>query len=112
MSLSTNIDHGDDASRADLTKLLAYVAAQGRVCPMPRRWDELWQMLPERRQIGGVWKPLPPLILAAWWYSTAADKRQRLVLHLRHAAGHGTLKAAEQLLLSLSQEDWTYGDGT
>jgi hypothetical protein len=112
MSLSTNIDHGDAASRADLTKLLAYVAAEGRVCPMPRRWDELWQMLPDRRQIGGVWKPLPPLILAAWWYSTAEDKRERLASHLRYAADHGVLNEVEQYLRGLAPEDWAYGDGT
>src|SRR5436309_2524782 len=50
-----------------LEQLLSYCRENGRVCPVPTRWNELYQMLPETRQKGLGWEPSSPLILAAWW---------------------------------------------
>lgn len=37
-----------------------------RVCPQPVRWQELYEMLPDKKRIGNGWEPALPLILAAW----------------------------------------------
>jgi hypothetical protein len=102
-----------DAEGEDrLARLLIYAKANGRVCPVPQRWSELWESLPKRRRVCAGEGPPLPLILAAWWESTADEKRRRLELHLNYAAEHGVLDKVEQFLLSLAQDEWAYGDGT
>jgi hypothetical protein len=51
--------------------LIAYCRQDGRVCPQPIRWNELWEMLPNRTRIGSGWMPPLPLILAAWHEASA-----------------------------------------
>lgn len=103
----------DDIARDDqLARLLSFAKENGRVCPKPIKWNELWEMLPERRRAGAGWEPPLPLILAAWWDCSAKEKQDRLELHLRYAAEHGALKNIEQFLYSLKPDEWVYGDGT
>jgi hypothetical protein len=102
-----------DAEGEDrLAQLLAYAKANGRVCPVPRKWSELWETLPGRHRVGAGGGPPLPLILAAWWECTAEEKRNRLELHLKYAADHGVLDEVEQFLLRLGNDEWVYGDGT
>ena len=46
--------------------LVAYCRENGRVCPQPTLWNELWEMLPDRRRVGSGWEPPVLLILTAW----------------------------------------------
>ena len=39
--------------------LVAYCREKKRVCPLPQRWNELWEMLPNRQRRG--FGDLPPL---------------------------------------------------
>ena len=57
--------------------LLDHIRENGRVCPVPRRWNELWEMLPARRRGGRGWEPPLPLILAAWWSVSISGKNHR-----------------------------------
>jgi hypothetical protein len=57
--------------RTMLKELLEYVGSNNRVCPQPQKWDELWKLLPDRKRVGGGWDPPLPLILAAWWHTSA-----------------------------------------
>src|ERR1700741_3968707 len=68
-----------------LEQLLSYCRENGRVCPVPMRWNVLYQMLPETRQKEVGWEPSLPLILAAWWESSDGDKQERLAGHIRWA---------------------------
>ena len=54
-----------------LSDLLDYVRSNDRVCPQPQKWNELWEMLPDRRRAGEGWEPSLPLILDAWWDTPA-----------------------------------------
>lgn len=94
-----------------LKALLKYVKADGRVCPMPDYWNKLWEMLPDRKRKGAGWEPSSPLILAAWWDTSAEEKRGRLLLHIRYAADHRILDKVERFLRSLTPDQWAYGDG-
>ena len=80
--------------------------SNGRVCPEPQPWNKLWEMLPERERRGASWEPPPPLILAAWWETSDAEKRERFIEHLRYADRHGALGEVEKFLASLSKDQW------
>ncbi|MBF0480022.1 MAG: hypothetical protein HQL26_11125 [Candidatus Omnitrophica bacterium] len=96
-----------------LNSLLEYVKLEGRVCPLPNHWNALWQMLPNRTQkSSGGWEPPLPLILAAWWESSALLKMERLAAHINYAAKHGDLDEVDQFLRNLIPDQWAYGDGT
>jgi hypothetical protein len=90
-----------------LQELLEFVQNNGRVCPMPRRWDALWKMLPDRnREEDGSWSPPMPLILAAWNYAEDGDKAKRLRDHICWAAEKGSLVQIGNYLRNLSEDDW------
>ena len=96
-----------------LIELLHYVQSDGRVCPMPIFWNELWTMLPGRKQkSSGGWNPPVPLILAAWYDTLAEEKRERLFLHIKYAAEHGVLDKIDAFIRKLTPDQWAYGDGT
>ena len=91
-----------------LDDLLVYVAKDGRVCPMPMRWQEFYEMLPNRRRVGGGWEPELPLILAAWHDTPALSKILRLREHLEWAAANGVLAEADAFLRGLPESDWSH----
>ncbi|MFH1369122.1 MAG: hypothetical protein ABII64_08350 [Elusimicrobiota bacterium] len=95
-----------------LSALIEYCKTGGRVCPMPTFWNELWEMLPDRKQkLSGGWEPAIPLILAAWWDTPKQAKIDRLAEHINYAAAHGFLDKVGQFLMNLKPAQWAYGDG-
>jgi len=66
----------------------------------------LWEMLPDRTQIGAGWEPPPPLILAAWHEAPAMSKMLRLAEHIHWAETHGALEQVATFLRNLREEDW------
>jgi Mrr N-terminal domain len=63
--------------------LIAYCRGNNRICPQPDRWNQMWEMLPDRRQIGADWQPPLPLILAAWHDTPPQSKMLRLAEHIQ-----------------------------
>jgi hypothetical protein len=92
-----------------LKTLLEYVKADGRICPMPDSWNQLWEMLPDKKRVGMGWEPSLPLILAAWWDTPLLAKILRLAEHIRYAAEHGVLDEVDVYLRGLKPEQWFYG---
>jgi len=92
-----------------LKALLEYVKADGRVCPMPDYWNQLWELLPDKKRVGMSWEPPLPLILAAWWDTPLLAKTLRLDEHIRYAAEHGALDQVDTYLRGLTPEQWFYG---
>ena len=88
--------------------LLTYSRENGRVCPMPMKWSQLWEMLPERRQVGDGWDPALPPILAAWYDVPAIKKMHRLEEHIQWAAKHGKLEDVSAFLRGLQEDDWCH----
>ena len=86
--------------------LVAFCRENGRVCPQPPLWNELWGMLPERQQVGVGWEPPLPLILAAWDTTPALSKMIRLEDHIRWAEWHGVLAKVSAFVRGLAEEDW------
>lgn len=92
-----------------LNDLLIYSRQNGRVCPLPNEWNNLWKLLPQRsRGPDGSWTPHLPLILGAWWTTSDAEKQACLELHLRWAADHSALLVASNFLRALRPDQWHY----
>lgn len=81
-------------------------AELGRVCPMPMRWNELWELLPDRQRVGLGWEPALPLILAAWHDASDSSKFARFKEHLDWAEAHGALEEVSALLDRLGDDEW------
>ena len=86
--------------------LVVYCRENKRVCPLPKHWTQLWEMLPNRQQVGAGWKPAVPLILAAWHDTPALLKMIRLADHIEWAATHDALAAVAGFLRGVREEDW------
>ena len=89
-----------------LQSLIDYCSENERVCPMPSKWNDLWEMLPNRSRVGGGWEPALPLILAAWYDTPVMLKVLRLREHLEWAEQHGSLDAVDKFLRDLPEMDW------
>ena len=83
-------------------QLIAF--AEHRVCPLPGRWHELYELLPADPATGR--KPALPLILAARHHTSDDEKRHRLRKHLEWAERHGALAAIIPFMQSLNSDDW------
>ncbi len=88
--------------------ILQFAQANGKVCPLPKRWKELWEMLPDRKRVGIGWEPPLPLILAAWNETSDSEKRERLFHHIKYAGQHGALLRIADFLRSLQAHEWHY----
>jgi hypothetical protein len=97
-------------SRAENTeavdRLTAYCRKNGRVCPQPDKWNQLWLQLPGRKRKGAGWEPSLPLILGAWHYASNLEKMLRLDEHIKWAERHGALSETDTFIRSLSEDQW------
>src|SRR5687768_12228450 len=92
---------------ATLQDALAEVRKNGRICPMPQKWNELYQLLPNTKQSGdGGWQPALPLILAAWYEAPTMLKMIRLTEHLEWADKHGCIDRIYDFLVGLEESEW------
>jgi hypothetical protein len=90
--------------------LIDYCRQNGRVCPLPQLWNQLWGMLPARTQIGIGWQPPLPLILAAWNTTSNLEKMLRFAEHITWAERHNNLEPVASFLRTLREEDWLHLD--
>lgn len=77
-----------------------------RVCPQPKHWSRVYQLLPETRQVGIAWEPPLPLILAAWEDASDTSKAARFQDYIAWAASHGATDVVHDYLAALSESDW------
>jgi hypothetical protein len=73
-----------------------------RVCPIPARWQELYQMLPDRKNN----QPTPPLIGPSWLATPSISKRMCLREHLEWAEAKGSLEPMLAFLKQLPEGEW------
>lgn len=80
-----------DANEAVLEGVIAYAQGNERVCPMPRHWHELYNIISPRvleRGSSGArlnWIPAGPMILGGWSHTSVEKKRVCLREHLEYA---------------------------
>ena len=90
----------------ELKALLAYVTAEDRICPQPQRWNDLWELLPNRERVGSGWRPSLPLILGAWSHTSDSEKSDRFHQHIHWANDHGALERVNSFLRELDESQW------
>ena len=89
------------------TEQVFEVAQQnGRICPRPIEWKNLYDLLPNKVRKNGGWEPALPLILGAWHETPALMKILRLREHIEWAAQHGCLDVVYNFMAELREEDW------
>ena len=94
-----------------LEDAIAEATRNKRICPMPPLWNQLYELLPNRKRKGFGWEPALPLILAAWHEASGLSKALRLKEHLEWAESHGALDQVYTFMISLSERDWYhFGD--
>ncbi|MCL6614142.1 MAG: hypothetical protein K6U03_05955 [Firmicutes bacterium] len=89
-----------------LEQVFAEIQKSNRVCPQPQQWQQLYEMLPDKKRKGVGWEPALPLILAAWWNTPALSKMLRFREHIEWAAAHGCLDQVYSFLRELSEDQW------
>jgi hypothetical protein len=94
--------------RVTAQEVLAEARRNNRVCPQPRAWQALYEMLPGKRQVERGWEPAPPLTGTAWTRTPALAKRMCLRDHIEWAERQGCLDAVFEFLKQLPEEDWLY----
>jgi hypothetical protein len=88
--------------------LIAYCREARRVCPMPKSWNALFEMLPNRKRTALGWEPPLPLILEAWDTTSAPLKTLRLAEHIEWAAEQGALGGVSAYLRALPETEWLH----
>lgn len=91
-----------------LETALAESQKNDRVCPLPQKWQELYEMLPDKRRQGGGREPAVPLILAAWHTTPSLLKMLRVREHLEWAAEHNCLDRVYAYLCQLPESEWLH----
>ena len=94
--------------RRELTVVEVMVEARrnNRVCPKPAHWQQLYGMLPNKKQGDGRWEPSPPLVDSAWNDTPSIPKRMCFREHIEWAAAHGSLPQVFAFMQGLAETDW------
>jgi len=92
----------------ELEKILLFSQVEQRVCPQPQRWNELWELLPNKKRVGSGLEPQLPLILGAWHHTSDEEKRNRFLAHIHWAANHGELLKIANFIKLLPPDQWHY----
>ena len=95
-------------TKETLGSIWEYCTSNNRVCPMPMKWNDLYQMLHDTKQIGAGYEPSIPLILGAWGNTSDNEKQERLKIHIKWAKDHDQLDEIGNYLRALKEEDWAH----
>lgn len=85
--------------------LWEYCASNNRVCPMPMKWNDLFNILREKEKLK------LPLILSGWEMSSPLEKNLRFKDHIKSAEDTSQIEEISKYLRLLKEEDWAhYGE--
>lgn len=96
--------------KSELDNFLEFCRAENRICPQPKFWNEMFELLPDKKHTGPRLEPPLPLILGAWTNSTDLEKLERFHMHVRYANQKNVLPEVVQYIKSLRQKDWHYAE--
>ena len=85
-----------------LEALWKYCMSNNRVCPMPMKWNDFFNMLKEHENLD------LPLILNGWEMSSPLEKNLRFKDHIQSADDNNQIGEIGKYLRSLKEEDWAH----
>ena len=85
---------------------IAEVKKNNRVCPLPLKWNAMWEILNKNKGNHDDEELLVPLILAAWGITSNLEKIVRLQSQIRWASKSGCLPEVYEFLVNLNEDDW------
>ena len=95
------------SSKIELENLVRESFVNGRVCPMPKKWDELYKLITKKTNANDL---ALPLILNAWWDSPNVMKELRFKEHMEYAYDNGVIKEVKEFLSKLDETEWHHLD--
>jgi hypothetical protein len=90
-------------SKIELETFVSECFVNGRICPIPKKWDELYKLITRKTKANDLGLPL---ILNAWWDSSNVMKELRIKEHLEYAYDNGTFKEVKEFLYKLDEVEW------
>lgn len=91
-----------------LEAALKIARRNSRVCPRPKKWEQLVAMLPARKTLRGTEQP-PPAIAGPAWYATP-ERAKRLCFreHLEWAERVALLQQVMDFMEAIPEEEWLH----
>jgi len=89
-------------TKETLESLLEYCNSNDRICPMPMKWNDFFNMLKDNS------KADLPLILNGWEMSSPLEKHLRFEDHIKWAFRNNQLDEVGKYLRALPEEDWAH----
>ena len=90
----------EKTTKETFESLWEYCISNNHVCPIPLKWNSLFNMLKNNDQLN------LPLILNGWEMSSSLEKNLRFKEHVQSASHTKQLDEVKNYLSSLSEEDW------
>ena len=85
--------------------LWEYCNSNNRVCPMPMKWNDLFNILKDNNKLD------LPLILNGWEISSPLEKHLRFESHIKSALESSQIEEIGEFLRLLSEDEWAhYGE--
>ncbi len=99
----------DNRDKETFDSLWEFCTAEKRLCPNPQCWNDLFNMLNNKKQkANGGWEPSLPLILGAWHFTMPIEKQLRFKEHIQWAESSHQLDEVGKYLRALKEDDWTH----
>jgi hypothetical protein len=95
-----------DISEDVFSKIKMDLLVNSRVCPNPQAWDNLFEFINSRINLPDDQKIPPPLILAAWNFTTDQEKFERFQEQLNIVADKVYIRQIKVILDNYSEDDW------
>jgi hypothetical protein len=93
--------------KIELETLVRESFVNGRVCLIPKKWNELYKLITSKTKANDL--PLP-LIMNAWWDATNVMKELRLKEHLEYAYDNNVFEEVKLFLSNLDEKEWHHLD--
>lgn len=91
------------SSKVELETLVRESFIKGRVCPIPKKWNDLYKLVTRKTKANNL---ALPLILNAWWDSPDVMKELRFKEHLEYAYDNGLINEVKDFLSKLDETEW------
>lgn len=95
------------SSNDELETLVREFFVNKRVCPAPKKWNDLFSLISRK---AGTQDLSAPLILGGWWASNNLEKKIRFKSHIEFAYNNGVIEEVKEFLSKLDETEWHHLD--